>query len=80
MPVPIRVVPSSGALAANVVDSTLLTPSLPAPFTDRIEGLVRIISDYLLTTSPHDQFKHGGRQVLAAQLKWHVKQNVPLEL
>jgi hypothetical protein len=82
MPVPTGVVPSSGVLAATVADSRLLTPSLPAPSTttDTIERLTQIVSDYLLTTSPNDQFKHGGREVLSAQLRWHVKQNVPLEL
>ena len=75
MPVPICVVPS-------VVDSRLLTPSLsvPSTVTDTVERLTQIVSDYFLTTSPTDQFEYGGRQVLTAQIKWHVKQNAPLQL
>ena len=74
--------PVSRVLAAAMVDSRLLTPSLPAPFTttDTIERLTQIVSGYLLTTAPNDKFKCGGREVLSAQLRWHVKQNMPLEL
>jgi len=82
MPVPIHVVPSTTVLAGTTVDSRLLTPSLsvPSTVTDTVERLTQIVSDYLLTTSPTDEFEYGGRQVLSAQIKWHVKQNAPLQL
>lgn len=75
-------VPEAPPLAATVVNSSLFPPSLtlPSTTTDLVERLTLIVSNYLLTTSPNDQFKHSGREVLSAQIKWHVKQNVPLEL
>ena len=81
MPVPDDVVAPSPVLAATVVDSKLRTPSLPAPTAaDIVDRLTQIVSNYLLTTSPNDQFERGGRVVLSSQINWHVKQNVPIEL
>jgi len=74
--------PPPGVVPAAAVDSRLRTVSLPAPSTveEVVERLTQIVSDYLLTTSPDDQFKNGGRDVLFLQIDWHVKQNVPIEL
>ena len=75
------VAPPPGVVPAAVVDPRLRTVSLPSPCTveEAVERLTQIVSDYLLT-SPDDQFKNDGRDVLFSQIEWHVKQNVPIEL
>lgn len=69
-------------LPAAVVHSKLTTPSLPKLRTSKavVDRLVQTIANYLLTSSPDDQFASVGRSILRTQVQWHVEQNIPLEL
>jgi hypothetical protein len=73
---------SDEVLPAAVVSSKLTTTSLP-PFTNNgaiIDRILQIITNYLLTTGPDDQFISTGRAFLRSQIERHVEQNEPLEL
>lgn len=69
-------------LPAAVVHSKLTTASLPPLLTTEavVDRLVQVITNYLLTSSPGDQFFDVGRGFLQSQVQSHVERNVPLEL
>lgn len=69
-------------LPAAIVQSKLWTPSLPGLTTtdDVVDRLVQIIANYLLTTTPNDQFERTGRAVLREHVFSLVKRNEPLDL
>jgi len=73
---------SDNVLPAAVVNSKLITASLP-PFANNeavVDRILQIITSYLLTTGPNDQFISTGRAFLRSQIEQHVEQNEPLEL
>ena len=69
-------------LPAAVIHSKLTTASLPPLATNEalVDSLLQVITNYLLTTGPEDQFVSTGRVYLRSQIERHVEQNEPLEL
>lgn len=67
---------------AAVVHAKLTTASLPqlATIEAVVDRLVQVITNYLLTSGPEDQFIAVGRGFLRSQVQSHVEQNIPLEL
>ena len=80
MPVAIPI--ENEVLPAAVVHSKLTTASLPPLDTKEalVDRLLQVITNYLLTTGPEDQFISTGRAFLRSQIERHVEQNEPLEL
>ncbi|KAF8310285.1 hypothetical protein DL93DRAFT_2157882 [Clavulina sp. PMI_390] len=78
----IAIGPVTPPLAAAVVSSRLISPSIPPPETQSevVLRIVAIIENYLLTTGANDQFNQSGRKLLALRVNWHVSRDVPLEL
>lgn len=79
MPVTIS---TNNVLPAAVIHSKITTASLPPLDTNEalVDRLLQVITNYLLTTGPEDQFVPTGRAYLRSQIKQHVEQNEPLEL
>ncbi|KAF8322303.1 hypothetical protein DL93DRAFT_2223886 [Clavulina sp. PMI_390] len=68
--------------SAALVHSRLITPSLPPPREPRavVDQLVDIVSSYLLTSGPKDQFVTVGRNLLQNQVERYVANGDRLEL
>lgn len=82
MPVPTPYTTDNTVLPAAVIHSKLVTASFPPLANNEavINRILQIITNYLLTTGPDDQFVSTGRSFLRSQIERHVEQNEPLEL
>ena len=82
MPVPTSYCTNDSVLPAAIIHSKLVTASLP-PLSNNeaiIDRILQIVTNYLLTTGPDDQFISTGRGFLRAQIERYAAQNKPLEL